>query len=220
MQPALPFPAPAWACKCPAAARTLHRVERRYRGLHHPLRQPGTYDLVVDAKGFLKVVISEVKVNPSRATDVPTIKVEVATVTQSVEVTTAKESVETSHAEVSTTIQRSQIQNLPILNRSPLGFLQTQAGINSSRGSTTVNGLRPTYVNVTLDGINVQDNYIRTNDVDFLPNLLLIDQVSEVTVITSNASAANMGGSSQVQFVTPSGTNKFHGNAYWSNRNN
>jgi hypothetical protein len=181
---------------------------------------PGTYDLVVDAKGFLKVVLSDVKVNPSRATDIPTIKIEVATVTQSVEVTTAKESVETSHAEVSTTIQRSQIQNLPILNRSPLGFLQTQAGINNARGSTTVNGLRPTYVNVTLDGINVQDNYIRTNDVDFLPNLLLIDQVSEVTVITSNASAANMGGSAQVQFVTPSGTNNFHGNAYWSNRNN
>jgi hypothetical protein len=141
-------------------------------------------------------------------------------VVQSVEVTTAKESVETSHAEVSTTIARSQIQNLPTMNRSPLGFLQTQAGINSSRGNTTVNGLRPTYVNVTLDGINIQDNFIRTNDVDFLPNMLLLDQVAEVTVITSNASAANMGGSAQVQFVTPSGTNNFHGNAYWSNRNN
>ena len=102
----------------------------------------GDYDLSIDAKGFLKVRIAGVTVNPNRATDVPPVKVEVAAVTQTVEVTTAKESVETSSAEVSTTIAKSQIQNLPVLNRSPLGFLQTQAGINSGAGSTTVNGQR------------------------------------------------------------------------------
>src|SRR5262249_20377399 len=42
----------------------------------------------------------------------------------------------------------------------------------------------------------------------------------EVTVSTSNANSAAFGGSSQVQFVTPSGGNSYHGNAYWSNRNN
>ena len=68
-----------------------------------------------------------------------------------------------------------------------------------------MNGQRSTYVNVTLDGINVQDNFIRTNDVDFLPNLLLLDQVAEVTVVSSNSSAVKMGGSSQIQFITPSG---------------
>ena len=99
------------------------------------------------------------------------------------------------------------------MNRSPLGFLQTQAGINDARGTTTVNGQRSTYVNVTLDGINIQDNFIRTNDMDFLPNLLLLDQVAEVTVSASNADASASGGSSQVNFVTPSGTNQYHGAA-------
>jgi hypothetical protein len=180
----------------------------------------GTYDLVIEAKGFLTVKQPGVEVNTGRTFAVPAIKLEIASVRQTVEVSDVKESVETTNAEVSTTIVKSQIQNLPIVNRSPLGFLQTQVGINSGRGSTTVNGQRPTYVNVSLDGINIQDNFIRTNDVDFLPNLLLLDQVAEVTVVTSNASAASMGGSAQVQFVTPSGTNSFHGNAYWSNRNN
>src|SRR6202008_4526831 len=46
------------------------------------------------------------------------------------------------------------------------------------------------------------------------------DQVSEVTVSTSNASSATGGGSAQVAFVSPSGTNEFHGAGYWSNRNN
>ena len=185
-----------------------------------PAVPPNTYNLFVEAKGFQKAQVTGLIVAAGRATDVPTIKLEVGGVTQTVEVTASTSTVETSNAEVSTTIAKTQIANLPVLNRSPLGFLQTQAGINYSSGSTTVNGQRPTYTNVSIDGINIQDNFIRTNDLDFLPNLLLLDQVAEVTVSTSNANAAAFGGSSQVQFVTPSGGNQFHGNAYWSNRNN
>jgi hypothetical protein len=181
---------------------------------------PATYDLAVDAKGFVKILVGGLVVDPGRSTDVPPVKLDVAAVTQAVEVSAATQTVETSNAEVTTTIASSQIQNLPTLDRSPLAFLQTQAGINNSRGSTTINGQRPSYVNVTLDGINIQDNFIRTNDLDFLPNLLLLDQVAEVTISSSNANLASYGGSSQVQFVTPSGTNHFHGNTYWSNRNN
>ncbi len=181
---------------------------------------PGAYDLAVEAKGFVKSVLKGVKVDASRATDVPPIALEVASISQSIEVSESTSAVETSSAEISTTISRSQIQTLPMLNRSPLAFLQTQAGINNARGPTTVNGQRASYVNVTMDGINIQDNFIRTNDLDFLPNLLLLDQVAEVTVTSSNASAAAMGGSSQIQFVTPSGTNDYHGSAYWTNRNN
>jgi hypothetical protein len=148
------------------------------------------------------------------------VKLEVSGVTQTVEVTEASTGVQTSNAEISTTIAKSQIANLPVLNRSPLAFLTTQAGINFGAGSTTINGQRPTYVNVTIDGMNIQDNFIRTNDMDFLPNLLLLDQVAEVTVSSSNAASSSYGGSSQVAFVTPSGTNQYHGSAYWSNRNN
>src|SRR5262249_14899681 len=75
------------------------------------------------------------------------------------------------------------------------------------------------FTNMTLDGINIQDNFIRDNSLDFSPNLLLLDEVSEVTVAISNTSSAFGFGSSQISFVTPSGTNTLHGSAYWSNRN-
>src|SRR5262249_56841072 len=74
--------------------------------------------------------------------------------------------------------------------------------------------------NSTLDWINLQDNFIRTNAVDFSPNVLLLDQVAEFTVSTSNTNASAGGGASQVSFVTPSGTNTYHGSGYWQNRNN
>jgi Carboxypeptidase regulatory-like domain len=180
---------------------------------------PNTYDLLVDAVGFLKVVVSNLEVLPGRTLDVPPIKLGIASTTQAVEVSEVANSVQTTGSEVSTTITRSQIQDLPTMNRSPLGFLQTQPGINSARGNTTVNGQRSSYVNMTLDGVNIQDNYIRANDMDFSPNMLLLDQVAEVTATASNADASAGGGSSQVTFTTPSGTNQYHGSAYWSNRN-
>ncbi|MEI9972740.1 MAG: TonB-dependent receptor plug domain-containing protein [Ignavibacteriota bacterium] len=127
------------------------------------------------------------------------------------EVTEALTTVQTTSADVSTTITKSQIQELPTMDRSPLGFLRTQAGINNARGNTTIDGQRSSFVNVTLDGVNIQDNFIRTNDLDFLPNMLLLDQVSEVTVSSSNSDASAWGGSSQVNFITPSGTNSLHG---------
>src|SRR5207245_611953 len=106
---------------------------------------PGIYDLVVESKGFLKSVVKGLMVDANRATDVAQIKLELATVSQTVDVTEAKQTVETSTVEVATTISRSQIQNLPVVDRSPLAFVQTQAGINNARGSTTVNGQRPSY---------------------------------------------------------------------------
>ena len=51
--------------------------------------------------------------------------------------------------------------------------------------STGINGGRPTWTQVTQDGINIQDNFIRTNSLDFLPNRPSSDNVAEFTITTS-----------------------------------
>ena len=73
---------------------------------------------------------------------------------------------------------------------------------------------------MTLDGINIQDNYIRDNALDYTPNKLLIGQVRQMTLVSSNGNAAAFGGATETAFSTPSGTNQFHGEAFWYNRNN
>jgi len=105
---------------------------------------------------------------------------------------------------ISTTVTNDQIRWLPLFDRSPLALIHTQAGVTTGRGPTVINGQRTSYVNATLDGINIQDNAVRSNALNFQPNLLLMDQVQEMTIITSNASAAYGGGSRQLTFVTPS----------------
>jgi hypothetical protein len=181
---------------------------------------PNTYDVIVMAKGFRKSINRDVVIKAGTEYSMPAIRLEVGGATEVIEVTENAETIQTTNAEISTNVGRNQVKDLPILNRSPQGFVTTQAGVNSSRGGDSViNGQRTTFTNVTLDGINIQDNYIRTNAVDFSPNLLLVDQVAEFTISTSNANPTAGGGASQVMFVTPSGTNSLHGGVFWSNRN-
>lgn len=179
-----------------------------------------SYTLTVEAKGFVTYTLRPVKVDPARETPLPAIKLDIASVATTIEVTSGAQNVQTSNAEISNTVTNEQVRLLPVLDRYVLGLIQTQAGVSSGNGPTVINGLRTTYSNVTLDGINIQDNYFRENGLDYVPNLLQLDQVAEVTVSTSNTNAAAGGGASQVSFVSRSGTNEFHGAAMYYNRNN
>lgn len=183
--------------------------------------QPVYYDVHVEAPGFRKTIIRQAKVDPGVELSMKAIQLEITTQAETVEVTAESLGVQTSNAEVAATITNLQVTRLPSLNRSPLSFITTQAGVNSNgRSNTTINGLRPSYSNVTIDGVNIQDNFIRTNSLDFQPNMLQLDQVAEFTVSTSNTNAGQGNGATQVTFVTPSGSNQFKGNVRYFNRNN
>jgi len=159
--------------------------------------RPAEYDLSVSARGFLKSTLRGITVDMARETDVPRIKLELAGVTQSVEVSAEVEGVDVGTAEVSSTVSMEQIKNLPILDRDVLSIMQTKPGVASNGNSTTViNGLRTSYSNMSLDGVNIQDNYIRDNALDYTPNKLRVGQVRQVTLITSNPTAAASGGRS------------------------
>jgi hypothetical protein len=180
----------------------------------------GSYDVTVENPGFAKYSARGVVVNAARETVMPAIKLEIRAVEQTVEVAGDSQTVQTVNIENSTTVTQQQVANLPVLDRQVSNLFLTQPGVSSGRGATTVNGLRSSMVNVTLEGINIQDNFIRTNDLDYIPNKLTIEQVSELTVTSSNANAGIGGGAAQVIQVAPSGTNTLHGTAYWYNRNN
>lgn len=183
--------------------------------------QPVNFDLSIEAKGFRKEIYRGIKVAAGLELSMKTTKLEVSSQAEVVEVSAQVTAVQTSNAEVASTITNEQIRRLPTLNRSPLALIATQAGVSSNgRTNTTINGLRPSYANVTIDGVNLQDNFIRTNTLDFQPNMLLLDQVGEFTVATSNTNAAAGSGAAQLSFVTPSGGNDYHGALYFYNRNN
>jgi hypothetical protein len=180
----------------------------------------GDYSVAASADGFQRHVVTGLKVDIARETSVPPIRLEIGSIAETIEVEGGVSQVQTTTAEISSTVTMDQIQHLPLIGRGPLGLIHLEAGVAfQGRTPTVINGQRTSFSNVTLDGINIQDNYIRDNGLNFIPNRLLVDQVSEFTITNQNGNAAFGGGASQVNFTTPAGTNEFHGNVYWHNRN-
>src|SRR5579872_4377542 len=183
--------------------------------------RPDTYRLEVEAPGFNKFVQQNIAVDPVRQTSLPVIHIAIQAAAQAVEVSASAANVETNSVEVTNTVTQSQVTDLPVLDRQINNLFYTQPGVVSNgRADSAVNGMRAQNINVTLDGVNVQDNFIRINGLDYLPNKLTIGEVAEVTLATSNANPTVGGNAMSISMVSNSGTNTYHGNAYWYQRNN
>ncbi|MBI3470120.1 MAG: TonB-dependent receptor [Candidatus Solibacter usitatus] len=183
--------------------------------------RPESYDIAVSAPGFVKYTLRAVTVDPGKETSLPAITLQLSSVNEVVEVSASLQTVQTANAEIAATVTNEQVRLLPLLDRDPMSLIFTQAGVSYNGASDAViNGLRSSYSSVTLEGINIQDNFLRGNGLTYQPNLLLLDQVGEFTISTSNGNSTLSGGSSQVSIALPSGGNQYHGALYWYNRNN
>lgn len=181
----------------------------------------GYYRIDIKMAGFRQASVPSVKVDVGLQASLPPTKLEVGPVESTVVVEGSATNIQTANAQISDTVTRQQIQNLPLINRNPLALLGLQAGVaQNGRSVTVINGQRASLSNVTLDGVNIQDNFIRSNSLDFLPNLPLISQVSEFSVSTSNTGPDAGLGASQVTIETPRGTNDVHAEAFWYHRSN
>jgi hypothetical protein len=176
----------------------------------------GVYRIEVSKAGFKISAVNGIKLDASTEYSVPPVVLEVGAIAETISVEAGANLVQTSGAELTDTVERAQIEELPILDRDPLQLLALQAGVSQNhRAVTVINGQRQSFSNVTLDGINIQDNYVRSGSLDYTPNYLLMSQVGEFTTTTQNAGPQAGLGSSQVSVVTPSGTNNWHGEGFW-----
>src|ERR1700680_2661758 len=177
----------------------------------------GVYRIDVSKAGFKISVVNGIKLDASTEYSVPPITLEVGAVTDTVTIEADANLVRTAGAELTETVERKQIEDLPILDRNPMNLLSLQAGVSQNHRTfvTVINGQRQSFSNVTLDGINIQDNYIRAASLDYTPNLLFMSQVGEFTTTTQNAGPQAGLGSSQVRVVRASGTNNWHGEGFW-----
>ena len=187
-----------------------------------PAISPGSYNVTVIAQGFKTTVVQNVTVESSQPTTVNT-TMEVGAVGEQVVVTGGGEVLQTASANVSTTITGRQIQELPFSTRDALQLVLVMPGVQTPGTSRTssVNGLPKATLNITVDGANVQDNFLKSTDGFFTSVQPKSDAVEEVTVSTATPGAESAGGGAvQVRFVTKQGSNEFHGGLFWQHRNN
>src|SRR5882672_8909005 len=177
--------------------------------------QPGTYTISVDAKGFRKAVARDITVSVASAAQV-TIPLEVGSATETVTVTATQEVLNTTSPTLTNVINTRQVVDLPLAGRNPVDLAGLQAGIavvgTDVRGSS-VSGLRQTAVNLTQDGINAMDNFVKTSSF-FAITTPSLNSTDEFSITTGTVGSDAGRGAAQVNLVTKGGSNEFHGGAF------
>ncbi|MBM3812112.1 MAG: carboxypeptidase regulatory-like domain-containing protein [Acidimicrobiia bacterium] len=186
----------------------------------------GKYRITVSMQGFKKFTSSanELQVGEPMTID---IQLETGAITEQITVSAHSVQVQTAEASLGVVLDTKPIENLPLNGRNPLHLMALLPGVaghasqaTSSTGTVTfsVNGDRGRGIFTTLDGVDITDPVIPRGELSQV--LMNPDSISEYRVITSVAKAEyGRNSGAQVQVVTRSGTNEFHGNLFEYHRN-
>jgi len=191
--------------------------------------EPVVYKLEVEAAGFNKTIVENVKVDTSSTATVNVV-LKAGSVETKVTVSAETAMVNTDNGTTSGTITERQIQDVPLANRSVLDLALTLPNVSGDAGTEnpslvsvttcpgcnlSVNGGRPLSTLMMTDGTNNTGVSLARTMVSFSP-----ETVQEFTVLTSAYSAEyGTSGGGVIMTTTKSGTNEFHGTALWYNRN-
>ncbi len=186
-----------------------------------PSMPTSTYTITVNHPGFKTVTIENVKVDAGVPATVNA-RLEIGSLAETVEVQGGAEVLQTQTATLTSTLVGRQLHELPFTSRNLTELIVTQPG-SATPGvprSTSVYGLPQSALNVTLDGINIQDNNNRSSDGFFNAIFPRADAIEEMSVTGAAAGAdSNAEGAMQVKMVTRSGTNDWHGGLFEQHRN-
>jgi hypothetical protein len=187
------------------------------------LLTPGNYAVSSSAPGF-QTVSQNATVTVGQATQV-NLQAALASSSQTVEVTAEGGVVQTEPGNIATTFTPQQIENVPnpgndlsyIVQTAPGAVMNTQAGY----GNSSIYGLPATSNLFTVDGANENDPFLNLNN-SGATNLLLGQNDIQTATVVSNGYQGQYGGlaGANVNYVTKSGSNNWHGNAtyFWNGR--
>ena len=186
---------------------------------------PGRYTLAVTHDGFRK---------ESRAVNVPlgppvtvNVTLEIAQERSTVKVTGEAPFIQAENGDVSTTMNQKQMSEVPNPGNDLTYIVQTAPGVvmNTDTQGTGFNfsilGMPGTSYLYTVDGMNNNNTGLNTSKSGALGLALGQNQIQEATVVTTGYSG-QFGGAAggNINYITKSGGNEFHGNAqyYWNGR--
>ena len=182
---------------------------------------PGTYRVTVTAPGLKQAVIDDLVATVAQVASV-NINLEIGASSETVTVEAKGEALDTSTSDVSTLIAPNEVQNIPLSGRATENLLELIPGVTHggagdqpNTSQLSINGSRTLNTEVLLNGVSTI--VASTGTPLTLPSP---DGVDSFRVLTNNAPAEYGRTSGAVISVnTISGTNTYHGNAYFLVRN-
>jgi Carboxypeptidase regulatory-like domain len=179
-----------------------------------------TYTVTITAPSFKTAVIQNVKVDVATPATVNA-QLEPGNINETVVVASGAEVLQTETATVGTTITGRQILETPIQSRDALDLVTTLPGTTTTGvvRTSSINGLPKSALTIQIDGVDVQDNFLKSSDGFFTFIRPRIDAIDEVTVSTATPGAESSGdGAVGIRFATRRGTDDYHGSAFWQHR--
>ena len=183
------------------------------------------YKLTFTASGFQTLIINDVALGVGNV-ETHNAEMTIGEVSGTVVVTASNEvTLNTSDASVGNVIGERRLKELPIqIRNSPAALIGLQAGVvGNNVGATgtnrigSVTGARTDQGNITIDGIDANDQ--ATGQFAATVGNAPIDAIQEFRAVSTNPGAGDGRSSGgQVELVTKSGTNEFHGNLREYNR--
>jgi len=181
-----------------------------------PALQAGTYTVTASLTGFKTAQASNVRISLGTPATVD-MTLEVGALTETVNVTSSTELVNTTNAAVQSTLNSDQLNRMPTPTRNAINAVTFLPGVNTpgTNRDSTINGLPESFVQITMDGVSNNDNFLRSTDGFFASVTPRQDAVEAVTVTTA-AAGSQQGGSGAITigFQTRSGGNRFAGSLY------
>jgi hypothetical protein len=184
-----------------------------------PFMKPGEYKITVSLKGFkaiqqrLTLAVGEVAT--------ANLKLEVGSATETVEVSGAAPLIQVENADIQSNFSHSQLEALPAPGGDITSYAYTTPGVVVSNGAGYGNfssfGLPSTANLFTTNGNDNMDPFLNVNNSGASNLTLGANELQEITVV-ENGYTAQYGrqAGAQVNSVTKSGSNSFHGNASYA----
>ena len=198
------------------------------------LLPPGSYLVTVKAPGFALFQSQSIAVTVSETSSL-SVTLTVAGATTSVRVEADTQTAQTEDSTLGTLVDETAIQALPLSNRNFTQILGLAPGVEVDLPNATAlghgtqnvasNGSTPTDNNIQFNGIdanNLQENSAADSESSLVGTAIPTpDSIEEFRVQTANFDAAyGRGAGANVDLVSKSGTNNFHGSAWEFVRNN
>lgn len=192
-----------------------------------PLLAPGAYQVTIAAQGFKKAVYDNVRVAITETSAVNAELVVGAVTEEAVTVTAGAQVVQSEGAQLGRVVDSRAVSELPLATRNftqILGlspgaatYLPDNTAVGRNSQNISVNGARVTNNNFQINGVDA--NSMGTNSAPSL-SIPAPETIQEFKVQTSLYDATfGRSGGGNIQAVTKSGTNEFHGAAYEYFRN-
>jgi hypothetical protein len=186
--------------------------------------QPGTYKVTAEMAGFQTLNKTDIRISANSQVRL-NVELAVSGTSTEVEVTSSmKNVILESSSSTGTVMGTDTVAELPLVGNNIMELVNVMGGVVRPEGNSVFGNASQTFAGVASGNVNIQRDGVTVSDVRFAsgivsPGMINPEMVGEFKLILSPVDAELGRGAGQVQVLTKSGSNAFHGSGVWANQN-